>query len=71
MAKYEIKLPDRQLASVPILSPEGQDYLGAMAAAANFAWCNRQVMMHLARQAFMKALGISAAELGFTLIYDV
>jgi tRNA-splicing ligase RtcB (3'-phosphate/5'-hydroxy nucleic acid ligase) len=71
MAKYEIVLPDRQLAAVPIASPEGQDYLGAMAAAANFAWCNRQVMMHLATEAFMEALGIGRRELGLTLIYDV
>ncbi len=71
MSKYEIVLPDRQLAAVPICSPEGQDYLGAMAAAANFAWCNRQVMMHLAANAFMAALGIGRRELGFTLIYDV
>ena len=71
MAKYEIRLPDRQLASVPILSPEGQAYLGAMAAAANFAWCNRQVMMHLVRGAFSEALGVSPRELGFSLVYDV
>jgi tRNA-splicing ligase RtcB len=71
MAKYEIRLPDRQLASVPILSPEGQAYLGAMAAAANFAWCNRQIMMHLARGAFSEALGVSPRELGFSLVYDV
>jgi tRNA-splicing ligase RtcB (3'-phosphate/5'-hydroxy nucleic acid ligase) len=71
MSKYEIVLPDRQLASVPICSPEGHDYLGAMAAAANFAWCNRQVMMHLATNAFMEALGIGRRELGLTLIYDV
>ena len=71
MAKYEIVLPDHQLAAVPIASPEGQDYLGAMAAAANFAWCNRQVMMHLATNAFIEALGISRRELGLTLIYDV
>ncbi len=71
MAEYEIVLPDRQLAAVPIASQEGQDYLGAMAAAANFAWCNRQVMMHLATNAFMEALGISRRELGLTLIYDV
>ena len=70
-AKYEIRLPDRQLASVPILSPEGQAYLGAMAAAANFAWCNRQVMMHLVRGAFSAALGVSPRELGLSLIYDV
>jgi tRNA-splicing ligase RtcB len=71
MTKYEIVLPDRQLAAVPITSPEGQDYLGAMAAAANFAWCNRQIMMHLATNAFMEALGISPRDLGLTLIYDV
>jgi len=71
MARYEIRLPDRQLASVPILSPEGQAYLGAMAAAANFAWCNRQVMMHLTRETFPRALGISPKELGFSLVYDV
>ena len=71
MARYEIRLPDRQLASVPILSPEGQAYLSAMAAAANFAWCNRQVMMHLTRETFLRALGISPKELGFSLVYDV
>jgi tRNA-splicing ligase RtcB (3'-phosphate/5'-hydroxy nucleic acid ligase) len=71
MAKYEIGLPDRQLAAVPILSPEGQAYLGAMAAAANFAWCNRQVMMHLTKNAFMEALGVGPRELSFSLIYDV
>ena len=69
MTKYEIVLPDRQLAAVP--SPEGQDYLGAMTAAANFAWCNRQIMMHLATDAFMEALGISPRDRGLTLIYDV
>ena len=52
-------------------SPEGQDYLGAMAAAANFAWCNRQIMMHLATNAFIEALGISPRDPGLTLIYDV
>ena len=71
MARYEINLPDRQLAAVPIVSPEGRSYLGAMAAAANFAWCNRQVMMHLTEQAFLEALSISPAQLGFALIYDV
>lgn len=71
MRKYEIRLPDPQLAAVPILSPEGEAYLGAMAAAANFAWCNRQVMMHLAQQAIMDALGISPRDLGFALVYDV
>jgi len=71
MARYEIRLPDRQLAAAPIASPEGQAYLGAMAAAANFAWCNRQVMMHLSQQALLEALSVSPRELGFALVYDV
>jgi len=71
MAKYGIQLPDRQLACTPIQSPEGQDYLAAMAAAANYAWVNRQVIMSLAEKAFMKTLNISPAALGFSLIYDV
>ncbi len=71
MARYGIHLPDRQLASVPIKSAEGRAYLGAMAAAANFAWCNRQIMMHLAERAFMQSLAIGPKELGFTLVYDV
>jgi len=69
--RYGIKLPDRQLAAAPIQSAEGRAYLGAMAAAANFAWCNRQVITHLAEQAFMQALHLSPAELGFALVYDV
>jgi tRNA-splicing ligase RtcB len=71
MAKYDIRLPDRQLASTPIRSPEGQNYLAAMAAAANYAWVNRQVIMSLAERAFLKALDISPAALGFSLVYDV
>jgi tRNA-splicing ligase RtcB (3'-phosphate/5'-hydroxy nucleic acid ligase) len=71
MAKYGIALPDRQLACTPIQSPEGQDYLAAMAAAANYAWANRQVIMSQAEKAFMKALDISPRDLGFSLIYDV
>jgi tRNA-splicing ligase RtcB (3'-phosphate/5'-hydroxy nucleic acid ligase) len=71
MSKYGISLPDRQLACTPIRSPEGQDYLAAMAAAANYAWVNRQVIMSQAQRAFMKALEVSPRELGFSLIYDV
>jgi tRNA-splicing ligase RtcB len=71
MSGYGITLPDRQLASVPIRSPEGRAYLGAMAAAANFAWCNRQIMMHLAERAFMETLGTGPREVGFSLLYDV
>jgi len=69
--KYGIKLPDRQLCCAPINSPEGKDYFAAMAAAANYAWANRQVLMHLARESFAKVLGSSPAKLGISLIYDV
>jgi tRNA-splicing ligase RtcB len=71
MGHYGISLPDRQLACTPIQSPEGQDYLAAMAAAANYAWVNRQVIMNLAEKAFITALQISPRELDFSLIYDV
>src|ERR1051326_5632072 len=71
MMKKDIPLPDRQRAATPIRSPEGQDYLAAMAAAANYAWVNRQVIMSLAENAFLKALDTSPAELGFSLVYDV
>lgn len=71
MAKYAIQLPDRQLACTPIASPEGRDYLAAMAAAANYAWVNRQVIMSLAEKAFLKALNTSPAALRFSLVYDV
>jgi tRNA-splicing ligase RtcB (3'-phosphate/5'-hydroxy nucleic acid ligase) len=71
MAKYDIRLPDRQLAATPIRSPEGQNYLAAMAAAANYAWVNRQVIMSLAEKAFLQALNISPAALRFSLVYDV
>ncbi len=47
-SRYDFTLPDRQLACAPIDSPEGRDYFAAMACAANFAWANRQIMMHLA-----------------------
>lgn len=71
MRKYGINLPDRQLACAPLGSPEAKSYFGAMYGAANFAWANRQVMMHSAEQAFMDALSISPTQLGFQLVYDV
>jgi tRNA-splicing ligase RtcB len=70
-AKYGITLPDRQLACAPVESPEGRHYLGAMAAAANFAWCNRQLLMWQAREAFEQMLGKSWEKLGMRLVYDV
>lgn len=71
MSKYGIELPDRQLCCTPIRSPEGQAYLAAMKCAANFAWANRQVMMHLAEGAFCKALGVGPKDLNLGLVYDV
>ena len=69
--KYGIRLPDRQLVCAPVHSREGQRYLAAMRAAANFAWCNRQIMTHLARQTFAGVFGRSAESLGMRLVYDV
>jgi tRNA-splicing ligase RtcB len=69
--RYGFSLPDRQLACAPIQSKEGQNYLGAMAAAANFAWSNRQVIMSLAKDIFQQTLSISPRDLNFELVYDV
>jgi len=69
--KYGIDLPDRQLACAPVNSKEGQDYLGAMRCAANYAFANRQIIMDLVRKAWQKAWGISPSELGLRLVYDV
>jgi len=70
-ARYGIDLPDRQLCCAPIQSPEGRDYLGAMSAAANFAFANRQVMTHWARESFMQALSLGPSQAGLTVVYDV
>ncbi len=69
--KYGIELPDRQLACAPVDSPEGRHYVGAMRAAANFAWCNRQLLMHQAREVFARVFGRSWQELQMNLVYDV
>jgi tRNA-splicing ligase RtcB len=71
MRKYNIQVPDRELCSAPTTSPEGQAYLGAMSAAANFAWANRQTMMHWTREVFSKIMGQPAEDLEMKLIYDV
>jgi tRNA-splicing ligase RtcB (3'-phosphate/5'-hydroxy nucleic acid ligase) len=68
---YGINMPDRQLACTPVQSPEGQDYLAAMACAANYAWANRQCITHWVRESFIKVLGKSSRELGLEQIYDV
>jgi tRNA-splicing ligase RtcB len=69
--KYGIELPDRQLCCAPISSPEGQDYLGAMAAAANFAFANRQIIAHWVRETLEQVLHLSPRDLQLHLIYDV
>ena len=69
--KYGIELPDRQLCCAPIRSPEAQAYLGAMGAAANFAFANRQVMSHWIREALAEAMAIAADATGIRTVYDV
>ena len=69
--RYGIELPDRQLAAVPLSSPEGQDYLAAMRAAANFAWANRQCIAHWTRLSFEQVFGRAWAEMGMWQVYDV
>jgi tRNA-splicing ligase RtcB len=68
MKRYNITLPDRQLACVPIQSPEGQAYLAAMRASANFAWANRQVILHFLRGSLEKLFG---KDVRVDLVYDV
>jgi tRNA-splicing ligase RtcB len=70
MRRHGIELPDRQLACAPASSPEGRAYLAAMAAAANFAWANRQAIADLVRSAVAAVLGREAAE-GTRQVYDV
>ena len=69
--KYNINVPDRQLACAPIKSPEGGAYLSAMRCAANYAWTNRQCLMYLTRNVFERVLGNSWDSLGLDLVYDV
>ncbi|MCJ2564242.1 MAG: RtcB family protein [Candidatus Thermoplasmatota archaeon] len=69
--KYGIDLPDRQLACAPIDSPEGRDYFSAMACGANFAWTNRQMILHWIRESFEQVFGQKAEDMGLRVIYDV
>lgn len=69
--KYDISIPDRQLACAPINSPEGAAYYEVMCAAANYAWANRQCITHWIREAFEKIMHRSAESLGMKLVYDV
>jgi tRNA-splicing ligase RtcB (3'-phosphate/5'-hydroxy nucleic acid ligase) len=71
MARYGISVPDRQLACAPIDSPEARAYLGAMRAAANFAFANRQVLAEAARRVFERVLGVAPSVLDMRVVYDV
>jgi tRNA-splicing ligase RtcB len=69
MTRYGITVPDPQLACVPVRSPIGQEYLGAMAAAANFAWANRQSITHAVRRALTTIFGLPPESVA--VVYDV
>ena len=71
MQRYDIDVPDRELACAPVKSAEGRDYLAAMACAANYAWANRQCITHWARECFMKVFSKSPRQIGLEMVYDV
>jgi tRNA-splicing ligase RtcB (3'-phosphate/5'-hydroxy nucleic acid ligase) len=71
LRRYGISVPDRQLACAPVDSEEARAYLGAMRAAANFAFANRQVLSHWTREIFVRTLGIAPGDLGMSPVYDV
>jgi tRNA-splicing ligase RtcB len=71
MKNLPFQLPDRQLSCAMIQSQEGMRYYNAMACAANYAWANRQILMHKSKEVFLKALNISPRTLGMNLMYDV
>jgi tRNA-splicing ligase RtcB len=68
---YNISVPDRQLACAPVNSEEGIDCFKAMSAGANYAWANRQIILHWVRESFEKALDMSPQDLGMKVVYDV
>ncbi len=70
-SSYDFRLPDRQLAAAPLDSRTGTNYLSAMAAAANFAWANRQTLMIIAERTLAESFGTTVERLGFRLLYDV
>jgi tRNA-splicing ligase RtcB (3'-phosphate/5'-hydroxy nucleic acid ligase) len=71
LRRYGITVPDRQLACAPVDSEEARAYLGAMRAAANFAFANRQVLAHWTRAVFTRTLGVAPGDLGMSAVYDV
>lgn len=71
VGRLGVNLPDRQLVCAMIQSDEGRSYLGAMACAANYAYANRQMLLHLSREVFSRVFGLGPAHLGMHLVYDV
>ena len=71
MRKYDIHLPDRELACVPNTSEEGESYRKAMFAALNFAWSNRQMITHWTRKSFERVFNQTESDLDMKLVYDV
>ncbi|MEK7729224.1 MAG: RtcB family protein [candidate division KSB1 bacterium] len=69
--KYGITLPDRQLCCAPISSPEGQNYLGAMRCAVNFAFANRQIIAHWTRESFSHIMNKAPKYIGLRTVYEV
>jgi len=71
MKHLDFELPDRQLVCAGIQSTQGRDYYSAMACAANYAWANRQILLHRSRETFSKVLGLGPRDLAMDLVYDV
>jgi tRNA-splicing ligase RtcB len=69
--KYNIHLPDRELVCAPVNSPEGEQYLAAMRSAANYAFANRQILAHQARQAFEEVLAGKVSNWYLHQVYDI
>ncbi|GAB6055702.1 RNA-splicing ligase RtcB [Methanobacterium movens] len=69
--RHKINIPDRQLACAPVDSDEAQDYFKAMAAAANYGWANRQMILHWVRESFEEIFQKSAEDMGMSVLYDV
>jgi len=70
-SKYNLNMPDRELACAPFNSPEGQDYFAAMGCAINMAFANRQMILHFIREVFAEVFATDPAKLGMHQIYDV
>ena len=71
MEKYDISLPDRELACVPNTSEEGESYRKAMFSALNYAWSNRQMITHWTRKSFERVFNQTESDLDMKLVYDV